>query len=635
MLSSYFLAPALLGFLGLIPIVVLLYILKLRRTEVIVPTTMLWLKSLQDLTANAPFQRLRKNILLLLQILILLALATALARPFVRAEGVTGTNICMLLDCSASMQTVEAGGTRLDLAKEKARQMAQDLRGGDKMMVVSFAEKAEVLCELTDNRSRLRSAIDSIEATDTPTKVRDAMLVAHSLQRGSAEFRVEGLEELPEAGGLDLRVVIVGDGNIADLDKVGTRAINVTFLQIGESVDNAGIVAFSDRAPPEGVGPRQAFVLVHNDHFEPLETTLSLYFDGELIAVEEVEVPPGKDGEVVFAHGDLGEGLLRAELDHEDCLAVDNTAWLALRPAAFINVLLVAQGDSISAYYIKRALMLEPRVELSAVTPENYADTDEFDLIIFDNFAPETLPQGSLLFFNALPPVPGLESHAGIEQPPILAKDSEHPVMRFLNPAAVGIVQALQVDLPPGARSLLSTEGGPLIADVSRGGQQILLVAFDLAESNWPWHLSFPLFLQNIVTWVPRSALAQEKSVETGKPLALMPMPEVDHAVVRRPDGSVERVELDAIRPTHFGGTERAGPYEVTRGEVTEQYAVNLLSRNESVIRPAQSLGFGRGQVQAVRGAVKQNKELWWWFVLTAVLVLALEWAIYCRRAWI
>ena len=633
-LSTYFLAPALLGFLGLIPVVVLLYILKLRRTEVLVSSTMLWLKSLQDLTANAPFQRLRKNLLLLLQILVLLMLGTALARPFIRATGAAGTNVCLLIDRSASMQTVEDNGTRIELAKQKAREIIEDMRGGDKAMVVSFADRAEVLCELTGNRVRLRSAIDSIEATDTPTRIRDAVLVAHSLQRGNID---PALEEAPGEmpAGLDLRVIVIGDGKIEDLHKVGTRALDVTFAQVGETTANAGIVAFSDREPPEGAGSRQAFVLVHNEHSEPLATTLSLYFNDALLTVEEVEAPAGGDAEVVFAHENLGQGLLRAELDREDRLAVDNVAWLALRPAAFIEVLLVTEGDSVSGYYLKRALMLEPRVELSAVTPGNYADTDEYDLIIFDSFAPEALPQGSLLFLNAVPPVEGVVSTGEIDRPPILAKDAEHPVMRFMNPATVGIAKAIQVRLPAGARSLLSTDGGPLIADVSRGGQQILVVTFDIADSSWPWHLSFPLFLQNVVTWVPRSGLAQEQSVATGSPLTLLPEPDVAFATVEREGGVAQRVELDPMRPTHFGGTERAGLYAVTRGEAIEQFAVNLLSRNESAIRPAAALPLGRGKVEGVRGPVRQNKELWRWFVFAAVVLLAGEWWIYSRRAWI
>lgn len=637
-LSNLFIAPQFIALTAIVPLIVLLYILKLRRTEVVIPSTYLWIKSLHDLTANAPFQRLRRNLLLLLQILVTLLIVLALMRPFLRAEAIEGQSIALVLDASASMQTRENGGTRLDLAKARALEMIDAMAGGDRMMVISFSKSADVLCELTADRGLLRRAVESTEATDTPTNIRDVILIASSLAPDNPD--------MPAVIG-DLELVLFSDGNISDLDAVGARAPNLTYVKVGESTANAGIVHFSVRKPVEPGAPQQTFVLVRNADTKPLDTTLTLYFGDSVVAVEEVHAEASSEAEAVFEHPEYGQGILRAELDRPDALDADNRAWLALQPSSRVRTLVVTNSESTSGYYIKRALALEPRVDLQSIEPSQYLATDDYDLTIFDGYAPvnkagepdiDALPPGASVFFDALPPLTGLTQDGDIEFPPVLSTDHDHPATRFLNPGNLSIRTARRLVLPGGSRSLMTTTGSALIADLSRGGRQILVVGFDVANSNWPLRLSFPLFMQNIVSWTSRSALDAQISIPTGDPIALVPPdsagPNALKAVVTDPAGTAAEIDLDPARPVFFAATRRAGIYTVQRGDASHKVAVNLLDRNETAIAPAESIAFGRTEVIAEHRNVLQTIELWRWFLLAAFCILLAEWWIYSRRAW-
>src|ERR671911_1262577 len=73
---------ALLGLL-FVPAVIAMYLLKLRRDEAVVPSTLLWTRLVADVEANAPWQKLKRSLLLLLQLMLVVILALLAARPFV------------------------------------------------------------------------------------------------------------------------------------------------------------------------------------------------------------------------------------------------------------------------------------------------------------------------------------------------------------------------------------------------------------------------------------------------------------------------------------------------------------------------------------------------------------------------
>src|SRR6185312_11196725 len=125
-----------------IPSLLILYFLKLRRREFSVPSTLLWKKAIQDLQVNAPFQKLRRNLLLILQMILLCLLLLALSRPVTFYQPGAGKNTVILIDRSASMSATDVNGkSRLDEAKKRAKELVNTIERGGTAMVIAFDDK--------------------------------------------------------------------------------------------------------------------------------------------------------------------------------------------------------------------------------------------------------------------------------------------------------------------------------------------------------------------------------------------------------------------------------------------------------------------------------------------------------------
>ncbi|HOM73375.1 MAG TPA: BatA and WFA domain-containing protein, partial [Armatimonadota bacterium] len=133
-----FLSP--LVFLLAIPlagVIIALYLLKLKRKERVISSVFLWKQAIQDVQANAPFQKLKKNLLLFIQLAVIVLAVVALARPFARTTGLAGQNIVIIIDSSASMSATDSGKSRFDEARQKALAAVDRMGKGDSILVIT------------------------------------------------------------------------------------------------------------------------------------------------------------------------------------------------------------------------------------------------------------------------------------------------------------------------------------------------------------------------------------------------------------------------------------------------------------------------------------------------------------------
>ena len=115
---SFYSLPSALFFLLLIPLI-LFYFLKLRRPQVRIPSLVLWQQVLNDQRVNSPFQRFKRNLLLLFQILMLVFLILPLMQPFIPSGAARLRYLPILVDNSASMGALDKQGgvNRLEEAR--------------------------------------------------------------------------------------------------------------------------------------------------------------------------------------------------------------------------------------------------------------------------------------------------------------------------------------------------------------------------------------------------------------------------------------------------------------------------------------------------------------------------------------
>jgi hypothetical protein len=528
------------------PAILSLYFLKLKRRELVVPSTMLWKRALEDVHVNSIWQRLRKNLLLYLQLLFMLLIVLACLRPGWSGMNRVGERRIYVIDNSASMQATDVQPSRLEVAKAKVKELLSDASSDDVGMVIAFSDRADVRQGFTNDRRRLLEAVESIQPTSHPTDANEALRAAAGLANpGRTSF--EDNKDIQVADAVPATVYLLSDGAIGDLSDSDFGQLKIEYVPIGvEGTSNVGIVGFALERNDEQPTAMETFARIVNSGETHVDCTASLYWNDSLIDAESVSVDGGQEVGLRFELSGVDSGTLKLELDHPDALAMDNVAFAAVRPNRQISVLLVTAGNTA----LEKA-MATPRVSQLATlrvegreflsTPEYaaVAADSEFDLIVFDGCAPSKMPASNTLFLGGLPPgdiqpgsqdslqdkgaskdatidasngpvneanqpEPGVDSKTGaaasgapsdteidgtqwqfgeVQGPAIvLDVNRTNPITQFLEMAAVTIVESRTVVPPSTGSVLMISDLGPVMAIAPRGPYQDAVVGFDMVR---------------------------------------------------------------------------------------------------------------------------------------------------------
>lgn len=613
-----FLSPIAALFALALPVVVVFYLLKRKRVVRLVPSTLLWQKFLADSQASAPFQKLRNNWLLILQLLLLALVVFALMRPYFTGNA-TETNLrVVILDGSASMQATDVKPSRFEAAQAEALKWVDGLKDGEQMMVLLAGATTEVKQSPTTDKAALRRALQSCAPTDSPTRLADALKTA-----GAFTFEKRG-EETVTSGEIHL----FSDGAAPDLEELANKNLPLVYHRIGETRENAGVVRLDARANPENPSERAVFASIANHATNELRLDVELLFDGQSLETRPLTVGGTNTELMIFTAPQARDGVFTVRIATEDALAADNQASIVSTMPRPVKVLLVSKGNR----FLEKAIKGGAGVQLSTV-PQLTDAADGFDVVVLDDVIPVVWPRVNTLAIHTATTnwFPGWET---VKAPPVVDWKSTHPLLRFVNFDNVQVAESLGVKPPPWGIALVESPQTPLIIAGELNRQRIVWVGFDPLQSTWPLRISFPIFMANAVDWLnPSSANNNQSLVQAGQAFRMPLVAGTSSAQLTTPDGKSRMIGIDpGERELVIGETARQGIYRVKAGTNDVTFCVNLLDSSETAIQPREELPIGKYSKVTATTVKRANMELWRWIAAAGLLVLMFEWWWYHKR---
>jgi hypothetical protein len=692
------LAPWQWAIMALVPLAIFaLYFLKLKRLPLEVPSTYLWKKSIEDLRVNSLWQRLRKNLLLFLQLLLIGLAVLALLRPGWQGTKLEGNRFIFLVDNSASMSATDVtdAPNRLEAAKRVVDSLIDQMDSGMTAMIISFADRPQVVQEFTNNRRLLHERLVSIEPTARSTELRGALELASGLANPSRITAQQDGQEVEVVEAKPATAYIFSDGRFGTVKDFSLGNLKPMYVPIGSfDAGNLAITTLATRRNESRPEEQQAFVQVANFSDKPQKATVELSLDGQFLDAREVDVAAAESAGAVFSLANRPAGALAARLKYQlaeggshDALAQDDVGYAAFGDPTHGKVLVVTPGD----VALEVALQTEEARRLAdvrIVTPDflesaeykRDAENGAYNLVIYDQCVPKQMPRGNTLFVGRLAPGAtwrgrGREDASGksgdkeasgdsgagqlVGTPQIIDWDRAHPLLAHVELGNVILADSLVLRPPVGATTLIDATAGPIAAIAPREGYQDAVLGFEIVgqnsdgartvNTNWPRMHSFPTFWLNVLEYLAGGADAGETNeVQPGRSIELHATGHATELTVTDPKGTSTNVKRSDQDVFPYHGTETPGVYQVKEGDrVIQRFAVNLFDRAESNVRvvPSQEnddhvvraadIQIGHVEVAASAERTPSRHEIWKALLLAALFVLLVEWYIYNRRVYL
>jgi len=521
-----------------IPIIILFYLLKQQYSEQKVSSLYLWQEAVKELEASTPWQKLKKNLLMILQITGALLMVFALSDPFITTGGKGAKNVVIVIDTSMSMQAVDVKPSRFEAAKKLALDYLEKLEPDAQVTLISMGSEAVLEENMSRDKSRISGKLKGLAVTNGREDFEGVLRIINSL------WEIDP----------DTKVVFFSDYHYEAGSENDSMHENIELITVNGKGANYAITLMSHTTLEDGSISLLTVISNFSDKDETLP--LSLYVDGKVADAREVRVKARDKTNVYWNKISGSARTLECRIEKKDPLEADNRAWTVINRSEKAKVLLITQGNQ----FLERFLKLVDNVDLYKGSVEDINELKGFDLYVLDgdSIPVDKLPHdGNIIIFNPRPsdiiPVKGEVAFPTFEK-------SEHEVFEYVKDYDFSIYKSKVFNVPAWGEEVLASNEGTLAFAGELDKRRILVFGFDLHNTDMVLKTAFPIVMTNAMEWLLPPAVKNIGTIYPGQEIEFALNPKTEEAIVKTPSGEAIKI-APPFPPAVFDITGELGVY--------------------------------------------------------------------------
>ncbi|PFA68872.1 hypothetical protein CN378_05160 [Bacillus sp. AFS015802] len=577
--------PTFFFFSFFIAAVILMYFFRKRYRDHIVPSNLLWEEVMKEWQASPWFHRLQKNLLLLLQVLILLFLMLALVKPYTLDELAEKDHVIILLDTSASMNASVTGVSHLELAKKDIQSLIKESDGDITLLGVGNSISTVVSEESNDQA--VFKKLETMQVTNDHEEMKKALRLGEALGKGSKS------------------IIHVYSDSLKKADF--TNEIIHTPIQVHNLIQDPRNVSLTSFGVEQVGSLYKGVAVIENQSHELQTGMITIYDENKEVTSKRLTIDAGK--EAVIPLDELPQGpVLKAKIDFQDDYSGDDvltSVQATSKPA--IQVI-----GEINPFILKGFQSLG--VNMKTVEEDQVKTGDEIIVTTNEKWRELSVTNPAMI-------IPGQSGKSTVLTTGIEVKGDD-PLLKHVDLEKVYVEKAGTIEMKD-LDSTAHSGSVPIIQKGEQKGAKMVVLNFHMKDTDFPLHPGFPIFLHNAYQYLSEDQgfigyfqPGEERSVplSTGK----WDIYSSDDEFIKEWD------QGDWFKAPHIPGV-----YQAVQGNVMKYFSVVLDDREKQP--GGESFSLKPTDEKGEEGGETIPQTLSFWFLLLAILILFIEWEVYRR----